>query len=152
MTWVVDLEDDNSLLPPDVVGELLLEGRSLARDYLENPEKTTEVFIANVPWLQCGTGRRQGRLYKIGNLVYYQEERSLLYVGRKDTQVKIHGQRVEIGEIEHHIQQLLPKGLELRVSADLATPKDTKIAVWVVFASFGGLEKTDSTRDEARSA
>lgn len=43
------------------------------------------------------------RFYKTGDLVKYNNAGEIIYLGRKDTQIKIHGQRVEIGEIEHHI-------------------------------------------------
>ena len=47
---------------------------------------------------------RHGRLYKTGDLVRYNEDGSLTFAGRKDTQVKIRGQRVELGEIEHMLR------------------------------------------------
>ncbi|GAB0138104.1 nrps [Epichloe bromicola] len=154
VTWVVDPEDRNMLLPPGVVGELLLEGPCLARCYLENAKKTSEAFIQDVPWLHAGTSThagRRGRLYKTGDLVCYHEDGSLTYMGRKDTQIKIRGQRVEIGEVEHHIRQLLPKNLDLQVAVDLATPQNRNAAALVVFASFGGLTKRGLTGDDAQS-
>lgn len=154
VTWVVDPEDHNRLLPPGVVGELLLEGPCLARCYLENAKKTSEAFIQDVPWLHAGTSTqpgRRGRLYKTGDLVCYHEDGSLTYMGRKDTQIKIHGQRVEIGEVEHHIRQLLPDNLDLQVAVDLATPQNRNAATLVVFASFGGLTKREHTGDDAQS-
>lgn len=48
---------------------------------------------------------RRRRFYKTGDLVRYTSEEHIIYLGRKDTQVKIHGQRVEVDEIEHHLLQ-----------------------------------------------
>ena len=103
--WVVDPSDHNRLLPVGCIGELLLEGPTLARCYLNNPEKTSDSFIFDPTWSQDEAGVTLGRrFYKTGDLVRYTSEQgSLSYVGRKDTQVKFHGQRIELGEIEHHL-------------------------------------------------
>ncbi|KAJ6437580.1 peramine synthetase [Purpureocillium lavendulum] len=103
-TWIVDTENHNSLVPLGVVGELLLEGPLIGSGYLNEPEKTSSSFIEDPDWLlQGSTGHpgRQGRLYKTGDLVRYNKDGSLTFAGRKDEQVKIRGQRVELGEIEH---------------------------------------------------
>ncbi|KAJ5096609.1 hypothetical protein N7456_007330 [Penicillium angulare] len=111
VTWIVDPNDHEKLCPLGAIGELLLEGPSLSRAYLKNPEKTATAYINDPEWLMSGaydyTGR-PGRLYKTGDLVRYAKDGSIIYVGRKDNQVKVNGQRVELGEIEHHIQECLP--------------------------------------------
>lgn len=99
-SWITDRDDHNKLAPIGAIGELLVEGNILARHYLNNPEKTTAAFIqrpAWLPWSRCE------RLYKTGDLVKYAPDGSILFIGRKDTQVKIRGQRVELGEIEYHL-------------------------------------------------
>ncbi|CAG8962038.1 hypothetical protein HYFRA_00005080 [Hymenoscyphus fraxineus] len=104
VTWVVDPENHNELLPPGCTGELLLEGPLVGHGYLENPDKTAASFIEEPIWLQQGSPSRpgrHGRLYKTGDLVRYNEDGNLTFVCRKDEQVKIRGQRVELGEIEH---------------------------------------------------
>ncbi|KAG8157434.1 hypothetical protein KVR01_012818 [Diaporthe batatas] len=113
VTWVVDPDDHNHLTPIGLTGELLIEGPVLARAYLNSPEKTAEAFVQDPEWLICGVDDRpgrQGRLYKTGDLVKYTTDGKLLYVGRKDTQVKIHGQRVELEEIESQILEYVPHG------------------------------------------
>ncbi|CRG88172.1 Nonribosomal peptide synthetase 8 [Talaromyces islandicus] len=101
--WVVSSEDHNSLLPIGAVGELLVEGSILSRGYLNEPEKTAAVFIENPTWSlsQPGYGGNR-RFYKTGDLVYFNSDGTIRFVGRKDTQVKLRGLRIEIGEIEHH--------------------------------------------------
>ena len=104
VTWVVDPENHDSLVPLGAVGELLLEGPLVGLGYLHHPERTAASFIEDPVWLLAGgAGRpgRNGRLYKTGDLVRYREDGSLVFVSRKDTQVKIRGQRIELGEIEH---------------------------------------------------
>lgn len=109
VTWVVNQDDHDELLPPGCTGELLLEGPLVGLGYLKDAVKTAAVFIEDPKWLLrgsvsrtgsvSGTGRH-GRLYKTGDLVKYNEDGSLVFVSRKDTQVKVRGQRVEPGEIE----------------------------------------------------
>lgn len=107
-TWVVDPENHDRLVPPGCIGELLIEGPTLARGYLNDIDRTREAFIENPAWaqqprdLECGTQRR---MYKTGDLVRYRTSNGMLYfIGRKDTQVKHHGQRIELGDIEHHLR------------------------------------------------
>lgn len=103
LCWVVDPLDHDKLLPIGAVGELLVEGPTLARGYLGDSEKTVAAFIDTPAWLQGhATGQRR-RLYKTGDLVRYQADGTMVYAGRKDLQLKVRGQRVELGEIEHHL-------------------------------------------------
>ncbi|KAL4878793.1 hypothetical protein BJY04DRAFT_220857 [Aspergillus karnatakaensis] len=105
--WVADLSDFNRLCPIGAVGELLIEG-AIAREYLHNPEITASAFVSDPGFIkQLGLlpGRR---MYRTGDLVRQNRDGSLTYLGRRDTQVKIRGQRVEIGEIESRISQSLP--------------------------------------------
>ncbi|KAI1749210.1 hypothetical protein F4782DRAFT_514383, partial [Xylaria castorea] len=113
LTWVVDSNDHNKLVPRGTTGELLLEGPILAEGYMGEPEKTEAAFITDPSWLLQGApswpGRR-GRLYKTGDLVFYDAEGNLNFIGRKDGQVKLHGQRLELGEVEHHVRRHMPQG------------------------------------------
>ncbi|KAE8822095.1 hypothetical protein PTNB85_10525, partial [Pyrenophora teres f. teres] len=122
VSWVVDPEDYHKLAPLGSVGELLVEGPILARGYLNDAEKTAAAFIEDPAWLVDGcqgyAGRR-GRLYKTGDLVRYDDEGNLVCLGRKDSQVKVRGQRVELGEIEHHIQGCMPEANQIAVEVIL---------------------------------
>ncbi len=83
---------------PNMKGELYIEGIGLARGYLYQPALTAETFIPS-PFSQSQ------RMYKTGDLVSYSEHRVLQHYGRIDTQVKINGRRLEIGEVEFAINQ-----------------------------------------------
>lgn len=110
VAWVVDPDNHENLLPVGAIGELLLEGNILARGYLNNSALTKAAFVDDPTWLLHGApGQpgRHGRLYKTGDLVRYNEDSTLVFIGRKDTQVKIHGQRVELGEVEFQIRRLI---------------------------------------------
>jgi non-ribosomal peptide synthase protein (TIGR01720 family) len=84
---------------------MLVEGPTLARGYLNNPEKTAEAFIYAPKWAtDTNEAGEKRRFYKSGDLVRYNSSiGALTYIGRKDTQVKLHGQRVELGEIESRL-------------------------------------------------
>lgn len=127
ITWIVDEEDHNVLLPPGSVGELLLEGPLVSQGYLNDPEKTASVFFEAPPWMKTfsprsGSSVTHGKLYKTGDLVHYDLNGSLIFVGRKDSQVKIRGQRVELGEIEFWLHKYLPH--VPRMVVDVIKPRD----------------------------
>lgn len=101
--WVTDVASQDYLVPIGCIGELLVEGPLLARGYLNDPEKTAASFITEPLWSRTHFPGTQRRLYKTGDLVRYNSDGTLDYLGRKDSQVKIHGQRLELGEVEHHL-------------------------------------------------
>jgi amino acid adenylation domain-containing protein len=106
-TWVVDSQDHQRLITIGAVGELLLEGPLVGAGYFRDTERTKASFIDSPEWLTCGNGTnhkgRQGRLYKTGDLVSYSSDGSLNFIGRKDAQTKINGQRLELGDVEHNL-------------------------------------------------
>ncbi|KAJ6114384.1 hypothetical protein N7486_000162 [Penicillium sp. IBT 16267x] len=126
--WIVDPNDHDQLMPIGAVGELLVEGPIVGQGYLGDPEKTASVFIEDPSWLVAGykghAGRR-GRLYKTGDLGRYDPDGSggIVFAGRKDTQVKLRGQRVELGEIESQLRAILPA--ESNVIAEVIVPQGT---------------------------
>jgi acyl-CoA synthetase (AMP-forming)/AMP-acid ligase II len=107
-SWIVDPENHNRLVPIGAIGELLIEGPTLARGYLNNEQKTSESFIKNPTWTNSNPYSRlvsERRMYKTGDLVRYLpgDSGEILYINRKDKQAKLHGQRLELEEIEHHL-------------------------------------------------
>lgn len=101
LCWIVKADDHNSLVPIGAVGELLLQGPIVARGYLEDPERTQEVFIEQPPtFIKSFPELPPLRLYKTGDLVRQNSDGTLQFIGRKDKQVKLRGQRLELGEIE----------------------------------------------------
>jgi fusarinine C synthase len=127
LTWIVDPNNHDRLMPIGAVGELLIEGPVVGIGYLNEPEKTAQAFIEDPKWLISGGGScsgRHGRLYKTGDLVKYDANGSgsIAFVGRKDQQVKLRGQRVELAEVEHHLRSRFPAGVT--VVAEVIKPGD----------------------------
>jgi amino acid adenylation domain-containing protein len=124
--WIVDPNDDEILMPVGAVGELLVEGPIVGQGYLNAPEKTAAAFINNPSWLVAGHqgySGRKARLYKTGDLGKYDPDGSggIVFAGRKDTQVKLRGQRVELGEIESQLKTRLPS--DANVIAEVIVPQ-----------------------------
>ncbi|WP_435173467.1 amino acid adenylation domain-containing protein [Gordonia hongkongensis] len=85
--------------PPGAIGELYLGGVQLARGYRSRADLTASRFVAS----PAAPGER---LYRTGDLVRQNAAGELEYLGRTDSQVKIRGQRVELGEIESTLSRL----------------------------------------------
>jgi thioester reductase-like protein len=101
--WVANPEDDQMLVSDEAVGELLVESPALARGYLNDHEKTEAVFIRDPLFLGSPEPYCGRRVYKTGDLVSCQSDGTFKFIGRKDNQVKIRGQRVELGEVESQL-------------------------------------------------
>lgn len=106
--WIVNTHDHNFLAPIGAIGELVIEGPSLARGYFNDPIKTAGSFVECPPWLSHFRSKPHTRLYRTGDLVRYDDNGSMIFEGRKDSQIKLRGQRVELGEIEYQLHRLVP--------------------------------------------
>ncbi len=82
-------------------GEICIRGTSLTLGYMNNPEKTAEAFTLNP--LQKGWPEL---IYRTGDIGRYNERGELMFVSRKDFQIKHMGHRIELGEIEVNAQML----------------------------------------------
>jgi amino acid adenylation domain-containing protein/non-ribosomal peptide synthase protein (TIGR01720 family) len=137
-------------VPIGVPGELYIGGESLARGYLNQPELTNERFIRN-PFLiqekaedgrqKAEDGRQKAggsvqnpqssRLYKTGDLGRYLPNGNIEFLGRVDHQVKIHGFRIELSEIESVLSQH-PAIRETIVIAREDEPDKKRLVAYIV--------------------
>lgn len=98
---VLILTDDGRAAQTDEHGELCVRGSSLALGYWNNPQKTADAFTMNP--LQP---HYPDRIYRTGDIVYRNENGEIMFVGRRDYQIKHLGYRIELGEIEHAALQV----------------------------------------------
>lgn len=91
--------DDGSLASPDEVGEIAVAGPCVSRGYWRRDTLTRDRFIRN-------PRNESERLYLSGDLAKFTTGGDLIYLCRKDNQIKLHGYRIELGEIERVILQL----------------------------------------------
>lgn len=113
-------------------GELCVIGAILAAGYYNNLNKTNEVFIQN----PLNTAYPE-KIYRTGDLVKYNEHGELIYISRKDFQIKHMGHRIELGEIETVTSSL--NGIDLNCC--LYDDKKNKIVLFYV----GSLQEDDIT-------
>jgi D-alanine--poly(phosphoribitol) ligase subunit 1 len=95
-TSILILDENDQPAQDNQPGELCVRGSSLALGYWNDPEKTAKAFVQNplnkhYPEL----------IYRTGDLVCRNERQEILFLGRKDYQIKHLGYRIELGEIEH---------------------------------------------------
>ncbi|MBO0852865.1 MAG: amino acid adenylation domain-containing protein [Nocardia sp.] len=87
------LDDRLQLVPAGVVGEIYLGGQQLARGYRNMRAASAERFVAD-PFTDGG------RLYRTGDLARRNGDGELEFIGRADDQVRVHGYRIELAEVQ----------------------------------------------------
>lgn len=100
-TEIILLNEENKRAEASEIGEICIRGTSLTLGYYNNFEKTNEVFVQNplntvYPEL----------IYRTGDLGKYNEYGELVFISRKDYQIKHMGHRIELGEIEANVNML----------------------------------------------
>jgi amino acid adenylation domain-containing protein len=95
---ILIMNEKNELADINEQGELCVKGSSLALGYYNNQEKTDKVFVQNPL-----NHHYNEIIYRTGDIAYWNENGEIMYVGRKDSQIKHAGYRIELGEIENAV-------------------------------------------------
>ena len=100
-TQILLLNDKNELVKGEEVGEICIRGTCLTMGYYRNPEKTNEAFVQNPL-----NDRFPELIYRTGDLGKWNDRGELMFVSRKDYQIKHMGHRIELGEIEVNVNMM----------------------------------------------
>ncbi|WP_353989463.1 D-alanine--poly(phosphoribitol) ligase subunit DltA [Pediococcus argentinicus] len=102
-TLIYISDENDEAVENGTEGELIISGPSVSKGYLNNPEKTEKAFF-----------ERDGkRAYRSGDLAVMDESEMIFYRGRTDFQIKLHGYRIELEEVNHHLSNnsLIQQGI-----------------------------------------
>ena len=97
-TRIYILDSNAHLMPSGITGEICIGGTGVGRGYLNNPDLTAEKFIES-PFI---AGER---IYRTGDYGRWLPDGNIEFLGRMDEQIKLHGYRIELAEIERALQQ-----------------------------------------------
>jgi acyl-CoA synthetase (AMP-forming)/AMP-acid ligase II len=91
------MSDDTLLVPDGTLGELLIQGPIVGEGYHQDPEKTSASFIEGLDWLADGAATGiASTVYRTGDLAYFQPDGTLMFLGRRDNQVKVNEPRLPL--------------------------------------------------------
>ncbi|MFL2075912.1 amino acid adenylation domain-containing protein [Marinilactibacillus psychrotolerans] len=88
------LDENLNLIDGEQEGELFLAGEGISSGYINSEKKTLEKFVS-IPYLSDEV------FYKTGDFVKYDNDKNIIFIGRRDHQIKIRGHRIELEEIEN---------------------------------------------------
>jgi amino acid adenylation domain-containing protein len=120
------LDEAGRPVPVGVPGELYVGGAAVGREYLNRPEWTRQAFLPDSFHDDPGA-----RMYKTGDRACYLPDGNIAFLGRADEQIKIRGNRVELGEIEAVLRQH-PAVAHAVVIDFERVPGDKRLAAYVV--------------------
>ena len=132
-TEIILLDENNKRAADGEPGEICIRGTSLTMGYYNNPEKTAEAFVQN----PLNTAYPE-LIYRTGDIGKYNEYGELVFVSRKDYQIKHMGHRIELGEIEVNVNMLE----EIKLSGCIYDTEKGKIVLYYV----GDMESGELTK------
>ncbi len=123
------LDEGLEPVPVGATGELYIGGDAVGRGYHNLPELTAKRFIPN-PFANNETGHSLP-MYRTGDLARFLPDGQIVFVGRNDSQVKIHGRRIELGDIEAAVRHH-PAIAQNLVMAREDTPGDLRLVAYLI--------------------
>lgn len=122
------LDEQRKPVPPTACGELYMAGECLAKGYISRPGLTEKMFVPD-PYFP---GQK---MYKSGDMGRLRLDGSYDFLGRRDTQVKLNGQRVELEEITGAI---IETGLAGQAAVIANRREDGSMELWAFYVTDGG--------------
>ncbi|MBP0726355.1 AMP-binding protein [Bacillus sp. RG28] len=122
-TEILLLDTNNKPVTDGDVGEICIKGTCLTLGYYQDFERTYEVFVQN----PLNKAYRE-LIYKTGDLGKYNKRKELVFVSRKDYQIKHMGYRIELGEIEMNVNSIEP----IKSACCIYDKKKQKIVLYYV--------------------
>ena len=132
-TEIYIVDENLYLLPNGQVGEICIAGKGLAKGYVGRADLTAEKFV-NLPQ------NPETRIYRTGDVGRYLDNGDLEHLGRIDNQVKIRGHRIELEEIEAHLNQFL--GINQNVVVAVET-NETEKTLHAFYTSENNIDTKD---------
>lgn len=133
-TEILLLNEENKRAEKGEAGEICIRGTSVTMGYYNNPEKTKEVFVQN----PLNTAYPE-LIYRTGDIGKYNEYGELVFVSRKDYQIKHMGHRIELGEIEVNVNSIQ----EVKLSGCIYDSNRGKIVLYYI----GEIEAGELTKN-----
>ena len=121
---ILIVDPNGFICEPDAPGEIWIGGQGLASGYIGDAERTRQVFVL----LETAPGKFE-RFYRTGDMGAMDREGMVYFLGRRDNQVKVHGQRVEVDEIEKVLAQH-PEVQEAAVVAGEFRPGQLRLSAY----------------------
>ena len=148
------LDRDQQPVPPGILGELYIAGVGVAQGYINNSALTEQAFVPN-PFVSNQTNTQPGpndyqRLYRTGDLVRFDADGLLHYVGRTDSQIKLRGLRIELGDIDTALTQLT--NVAEAATIVLGQGAEAKLASFVVLKDKTLLEAVSGQKPSGKRA
>jgi amino acid adenylation domain-containing protein len=152
-TQVYILDHHQNPVPIGVPGEIYIGGDGISRGYLNNQELSNEKLLRGVQgggFLEKSPpGRRRQNLFKTGDLGCWLPEGTIKFLGRIDTQVQVHGYRIELSEIENHLG-LHPDIQDVVVIDREVAPGDRRLVTYFVTVGENGKKRITPSSDQLR--
>jgi amino acid adenylation domain-containing protein len=136
--WIVEPDDYHRLAPIGCIGEVVLQGPTLAREYLAFESGTNASFVTDLPgWAPDRDSPQYSTFYKSGDLAYFNPDGTMEFVARKDTQVKVRGFRIELGEVESQVHDALSSIKQVTVDvlkAEEGSQSASRLVAYICFS------------------
>ena len=113
--WICEPGNPHKLAPTGCIGEIVFEGPNVTRGYLNSAKLTEAAFPDVLSWALGEGAQRPVRMYRTGDLARLNVDGSIDFQGRRDTQIKLRGQRIEITAVETALRASIDEPVELAV-------------------------------------